>query len=151
VKETPKRGRTVSFNDEEIQKYRKRYAGFFCILSTSIKDPMEALHTYRRREVVESGFDDMKNQLDMKRLRIHSSSAMDARIFLQFLALVFVCRIRETIRHDKELRHCTVREVMELMEPLVRIKYSGRYGQLYTETGPMQRKIIEAFGVSLPT
>jgi transposase len=112
---------------------------------------MEALHTYRTREVVESGFDDMKNQLDMKRLRIHSSSAMDARIFLQFLALVFVCRIRDTVRHDKELRHYTVREIMELMEPLVRIKYSGRYGQLYTETGPAQRKIIEAFGVSLPT
>jgi transposase len=151
VHETPKRGKTITFNDEEIQKHRNIYAGFFCILSTVIKDPIEALHTYRTREVVESGFDDMKNQLDMKRLRIHSSSAMDARIFLQFLALIFICRIRNTIRPNRKLRNYTIREIMELMETLVQIKYSGKYGQLYTETGPTQRKILDAFGVDLVT
>jgi transposase len=116
-----------------------------------IKDPIEALHTYRTREVVESGFDDMKNQLDMKRLRIHSSSAMDAKIFLHFLALIFICRVRDTIRPNRKLRNYTVRKIMELMETLVRIKYSGIYGRLYTETGPTQRKILDAFGIDLIT
>jgi transposase len=151
VKETLKRGITISFNDEEIQRYRKRYAGFFCILSTTHKAPMEALRVYRAKEIVENCFDDLKNQLDMKRLRIHSSSAMDSRIFLQFLALVFMCRIRDTISTDRELWNLTVREVMETMESVVRIKYSGRYRQLYTEVGPMQRKIMKAFGVTIPT
>jgi transposase len=151
VRETLKRGKTISFNDEEIQRHRKRRAGFFCILSTALKEPMEALRVYRAKEAVENCFDDLKNQLDMKRLRVHSSSAMDSRIFLQFLALVFICRIRDTVSADRKLWNLTVREVMETMESVVRIKYSGRYGQLYTEVGPMQRKIMEAFGVTIPT
>jgi transposase len=136
VKETLKRGVRVAFNEEEIQKHRKRYAGFFCILSNRFRDSMETLRVYRRKEVVENCFDDLKNQLDMKRLRVHSSAAMDSRIFLQFLALILICRIRDTIQGDRELRNFTVREVMEAMEVLVRVTYSGRYGQLYTETSP---------------
>jgi hypothetical protein len=87
---------------------------------------MEALHVYRTREVVENSFDDLKNQLDMKRLRVH------------VLSLIFICHIRNTVQGDKDLKNFTVREVMELLEPIVRIKYAGRYGQLYTETGPKQ-------------
>jgi len=151
IKETPKRGLRVSFNDEEVQKSRKRYVGFFCILTSAIKDPMDALTVYRTKESVENSFDDLKNYLDMKRLRIHSSAAMDSRIFIQFLALILICRIRNISKQDKVLKNYTVREIMEHMETLVRIKFSGRYGQLYTETYPIQRKIMEVFELSLPT
>ena len=116
VKETPKRGRTVAFNDGEIQQYRKRYAGFFCILSTNIKYSAEALHVYRTRNVVESCFDDMKNQLDMKRLRVHDSLSMDSRLFLQFLSAIFICAVRNTIQSDESLKNLTVRETFETME-----------------------------------
>ena len=150
IKETPKRGLKVTFNDEEIRKNRKRYAGFFSILSNAIKDPITALRVYRAKDVVENSFDDLKNTLDMKRLRIHSSVAMDARLFLQFLALIYICKIRNVIQEDEVLRNLTVREVMEDMEPLVQVKYSHRYGQLLTETNPIQRKIMAAFGVTFP-
>jgi len=151
ARETPKRGLRVTFNDAEIQKHRKRYAGFFCILTSAVKDPMEALRIYRAKDAVENSFDDLKNHLDMKRLRIHTAAAMDSRIFLQFLALILICRIRNTTQADRILRNLTVREVMEDMETLVRITYSGRYGQLHTETSPIQRKIMEVFGLTLPT
>ncbi len=151
IKETPKRGLQVTFNDEEIQRARKRYAGFFCILSNAIKDPLTALQVYCGKDAVENSFDDLKNHLDMKRLRIHSSAAMDARPFLQFLALIYTSQIRNVTQEDKILRNLTVREVMEDMETLVQIKSSHRYGQLYTETNPIQRKIMEAFGVAIPT
>jgi len=35
IKETPKRGRKIEFNDEAIQKYRKRYIGFFVFSQTN--------------------------------------------------------------------------------------------------------------------
>lgn len=151
IRETPKRGIKITFNDEEIQKNRKRYAGFFCILSNTIKAPLTALQVYRAKDAVENSFDDLKNHLDMKRLRIHSSASMDGRLFLQFLALIYISRIRNVIQADKILRNLTVREVMEDMETLVQIRYSHRYGQLYTETNPIQRKIMVAFNVTLPT
>jgi len=151
IKETPKRGLRVSFNDEEVQKSRKRYIGFFCILTSAIKDPMDALSVYRAKESVENSFDDLKNQLDMKRLRIHTSEAMDSRIFIQFLALILICRIRNISKKDKILKNLTVREIMEHMETLVKIKFSGRYGQLYTETDPIQRRIMDVFELTHPT
>lgn len=151
IKRTPKRGLGVDFNEDEIQKHRKKYSGFFCILSNKIKTAQEALKVYRRKDVVENCFDDLKNHLDMKRLRVHSSRTMDGRLFLQFLALIYVSAIRNEIQQDDKLKFLTVREVMEEMETLVKIKYSNRYGEVYTETNPLQRRIMDAFGIEIPS
>jgi transposase len=149
IKETPKRGVKIIFNDTEIQEYRKRYSGFFCILSNKIKSAEVALNIYRTKDTVENCFDDLKNHLDMKRLRVHSSAAMDSRLFLQFIALIYVSSIRNTIQADDKLKYLTAREVMEEMETLTKIKYSNRYGQVFTETTPVQRRIMDAFGVDI--
>jgi transposase len=152
VKKTPKRGLSVKYNDAEIQKYRKRYAGFFCILTNVKTDSGELLDVYRRKDVVENCFDDLKNSLDMKRLRIHSSTAMDSRLFIQFLALILISRIRSlaaTAKRNKEMRFMTVREIMEALECIVRITYSGRYGSTISEIAPLQQDIVDAFGLQL--
>jgi transposase len=112
---------------------------------------MDALRIYREKDAVENSFDDLKNALDMKRLRIHSAAAMDSRLFLQFLTLILICRIRSTTREDQVLRNLTVREVMEELETLAKITYSSRYGQVDTETSHLQRKIMEAFKLTQPT
>ena len=151
IKETPKRGLQVTFNDPEIQKYRKRYSGFFCILSNEIKTAKEALSVYRTKDVVENSFDDLKNHLDMKRLRVHTAAAMDSRLFLQFIALIYISSIRNIIKNDKKLKYLTAREMMEEMETLTKITYSNRYGHIFTEVTPLQRHIIDLFHIQLPT
>ena len=151
VRETSKRGLKVEFNEAEIQKRRKKYSGFFCVLSNKIKTAEEALNVYRNKDVVENCFDDLKNHLDMKRLRVHTAAAMDGRLFLQFLALIYISSIRTKIQADKKLKYMTVREVMEEMETLTKIKYSNRYGQVFTETTKTQRNIMDVFDVDLPT
>jgi transposase len=135
----------VKFNEIAIQDYRKKYAGFFCILSTNKMDFREILRIYRNKEVVENCFDDLKNQLDMKRLRVHSSAAMDSRIFLQFLALIIMSHVRNVASEDKVLGGLTIREIMEALESLVEVRYPG--GVIYTETDPKQRRIMEVFGL----
>ena len=151
VKRTPKRGLSVSYNTEEIQKYRKRYAGFFCILTNVKTDSGELLEAYRRKDIVENCFDDMKNGLDMKRLRIHSSEAMDSRLFIQFLALILLSKIRAIAKGNKELRYKSPREIMEAMESVVRVTYLGRNHSIISEIGPLQQKITEIFELDLRT
>lgn len=151
VTDTPKRGLRVEFNEEEIQKRRKKYCGFFCLLSNKIKDAKEALCTYRNKDVVENCFDDLKNHLDMKRLRVHSARSMDSRLFLQFIALIYISAIRNITQKDEKLKRLTAREVMEEMETLVKITYAHRYGQVFTETSPLQRRIMETFDITIPT
>ena len=120
-------------------------------MSNKIQSAEEALATYRNKDVVENCFDDLKNHLDMKRLRVHSAPAMDGRLFLQFLALIYVSSIRTRIIGDEKLKYFTVAKVMEEMETLVRVKYCNRYGQVFTETTPVQRRILELFDIKLPT
>ena len=88
---------------------------------TQSKIPTEALFIYRNKDVVENCFDDLKNHLDMKRLRVHTSKAMDSRLFLQFLALIYVSTIRNTIQDDQKLNSFTVAKVLEEMETLGRL------------------------------
>jgi hypothetical protein len=73
---------------------------------------------------------------------------MDSRIFLQFLALILISAIRRTISKDEALKNMTVREIMETMEPMVQIKFQGRYGAVSSETSPLQRSILQAFNGS---
>jgi len=148
VKTTPKRGLTVSYNDAEIQKYRKRYAGFFCILTNVKTDSGELLDIYRRKDVVENCFDDLKNGLDMKRLRIHSSEAMDTRLFIQFLALILISKIRSELKGDEELKFKSPRQIMEALEPIVKITCSDKSWSIYSETGPMQQRIVNLFDIA---
>lgn len=149
IKETPKRGRKVRYDNEAVQKHRNRYSGFFVLLSNATKDAMEALQIYRNKDVVENCFDDLKNQIDMKRLRVHKSFSMDSRLFVQFLALIFISALREKIRSIKELENYTVRELLEEMDTLTKITYSGRYGSIISEVTKKQRIIMEALSLEL--
>ncbi|MEO1785359.1 IS1634 family transposase [Thermodesulfobium sp. 4217-1] len=144
-----KKGIKVDFNDEAIEKHIKNYAGFFVILTNDIKDPQEALRIYRNKDVVEKCFDDLKNQLDMKRLRIHNSTTMDGRLFVQFIALIYISALREKMRQTGLIDKYTPNELLLEMQTLVDIRYSGKYGHLLTEITKKQREILEALKINV--
>lgn len=149
IKTTPKRGRKVTFNMPAVNQYIKRYAGFQALLSNSIKDPVKALQVYRDKDVVEKCFDDLKNQLDMKRLRMHSSATTDGRLFVQFIALIYVSALRKEMRKSDLIKHYTVRELLQETETLTKIKYSGKYGHIITEMTKPQREILTALNIDI--
>ena len=150
VTNTAKRGIKASYNNEAISQYISRYAGFQAILSNSIKDPVKALQVYRDKDVVEKSFDDLKNQLDMKRLRMHSSATADGRLFVQFIALIYISAIRKEMRKSVLIERYTVRELLEEMETLTKVKYSGKYGYILTEVTKPQQEILKNLEITLP-
>jgi len=130
---------------------RFSYAGFYVLLTNDIKDPVEALQVYRNKDSVEKCFDDLKNQLDMKRLRVHSSPAMDGRLFVQFIALIYMSALRKKMKETGLIDKYTVGELLLEMETLTQVRYSGKYGQILTEITKPQRLIMERLKVSAPT
>lgn len=151
VKTTPKRGTKVTYNTEAVSQYINRYAGFQAILTNSIKDPVRALQIYRDKDVVEKCFSDLKNQLDMKRLRMHSSATADGRLFVQFIALIYISALRKEMRGSVLIERYTVRELLEEMDTLTKITYSGKYGHVLTEVTRPQREILEHLAITLPS
>lgn len=150
IKTTPKRGTKVSFNNEAVSQYISRYAGFQALLSNGIKDPVKALQVYRDRDVVEKSFDDLKNQVDMKRLRMHRSGSVDGRLFVQFIALIYISALRREMRKSDLMKKYTVRELLQEMETLTKVKYSGKYGHILTEVTKPQREILQCLGIERP-
>lgn len=150
IKTTPKRGIKVSYNIQAVSQHIKRYTGFQALLTNNIKDPVSALQIYRDKDVVEKCFDDLKNQLDMKRLRMHSSKTVDGRLFVQFIALIYMSSLRKEMRKSNLIEKYTVRELLQEMETLTKIKYAGKYGSILTEITKSQREILNGLNITLP-
>jgi len=151
IKETKRRGKIIKENTEAVQKAIKVYSGFSCILTTKKMEAYEALQLYRNKQSVENSFDDLKNSLDMKRLRIHSSAAMESRLFIQFIAVILFSAVRNIKDSCDKLYGVTIREIMEAMETISEVRFTGKYGKIITELDPLQRDIMKAFSVTLET
>jgi transposase len=149
MKTTPKRGLQVTYNTQTVSQYISRYTGFQALLTNSIKDPLEAIQIYRDKDVVEKCFDDLKNQLDMKRLRMHSSATVDGRLFIQFIALIYMSALRKEMRKSDLIKRYTVRELLQEMETLTKVKYSGKYGHILTAVTKPQREILKGLNITL--
>lgn len=143
IKHTPKRGIKVSYNNQAVSQYINRYAGFYAILSNSVKDPVKALQLYRDKDIIEKSFDDLKNHIDMKRLRMHSSTTVNGRMFVQFIALIYMSALRKHMRTSGLIKHYTVRELLQEMETLTQVFYSGKYGSIITEMTKPQSEILK--------
>jgi transposase len=147
VKETPKRGRTVKRNMDEIKKYKTDYAGFWVISTNAEKDASETLRAYRKRNDVECHFKDLKDELDMDRLRMHSDATVTGRLFVQFIALVILEQVREVISSSKLPKSLTVSEMFRRLGTYQRIDFSGRYRPITSTPTKIQRRILDAFDI----
>lgn len=150
-KTTPKRGLKIEFKHEDIRAARKQYVGFSAILTTKLKDPLTALDVYREKDVIEKCFDDLKNELDCKRLRVHLSSRMQGRLFVQFIALILLSAIRQTIKSKMPKSNYSVRSLLWELESLTTIHYSGRYKNKLSLMTKAQREILDAFDIVTST
>ena len=145
--ETPVRGRQVRDHDAAIQAYRDRYAGFFALLSTRKMDALEALEIYRNKDTIEQIFDDLKNALDLKRRRMHSSGRMAGRLFVQLIALILFSQILQVLREKDLASRYSPKLVLGEMESLTKIHDTGQYNDLVSEVSQTQREILAAFGI----
>jgi transposase len=150
IKNTPKRGLKVIFNNDIIKTYENRYCGFNCYLSSLNKMPIDIIKLYRDKDKVEKGFDDMKNLLDCKRLRVHKVESMNPRIFIQFISLILSCYIRKVKKLDKNLTNLSIREIFDRVKTIHQIKAKGKYGSLYTEIDTKAKSIFSLFNIDWP-
>ncbi|MCX6994806.1 MAG: hypothetical protein NTY13_03140 [Chlamydiae bacterium] len=150
VKTTPKRGIQVLYNTQAVNQYINRYAGFQALLTNSMKSSTESLQIYRDKDIVEKCFDDLKNQLDMEPLCMHSSATVDGRLFAQFIALIYIGALLREMRKTTLIERYIVREHLLEMNILTKVKYSGKYGHILTEVAKPQDEILKELNIALP-
>ena len=150
VKETPKRGRKVEYNQQAIDAHKETKAGFLVLLSNTTKDPVSALQNYRNKDVVEKAFDNLKNSIDSKRLRVHQDESMKGRLFIQFFSLILISYILKIAREKDLLKlFGSVSEILDELKLYSEVAIEGKRKKIHSEQTKKQNVILEAFGFTL--
>ncbi|GGJ98369.1 hypothetical protein GCM10007063_20860 [Lentibacillus kapialis] len=97
VTETPKRGRKVQPKEEAMREAARNY-GYFALLSNEVKDPFEALSLYRSKDIVEKGFGNLKERLNVRRFQVSSELSLDGKLFIEFMALIYLSYIKKKMQ-----------------------------------------------------
>lgn len=149
IHETPKRGRTVEYNDQAIQDYIENDSCYWVLMSTEEKDTRKALSGYRTRNDVEVGFDDVKNSLDMRRMRNHTEQTVRGKIFVVFIALILLSQLRQTVRKipPKQRRYWTEHEFLDKVASYTKVHFEGKYRDVYTIPTANQRHVFNMLGL----
>lgn len=125
VKETPVRGIQVEVKQEAIDNAKKLY-GYFVLLSNDIKDPVEALQIYRTRDVVEKAFDNLKERLNGRRMLVSSSSSLEGKLFVQFIALIYLSYIRKQMQDKGLFKKYTLQGLLDELDVIECFKQPGK-------------------------
>jgi len=123
--------------------------GFFIIAETDFEaSSYDILMTYRRRDVVEKSFDDLKNELDMKRIHCHSDKTAEGKMFVAFFALILRSCMQNKLR---DYLSETGLSFSSALKELRKLKYiHTRDGEkLLSPITKKQREILTTCGLSV--
>lgn len=85
----------------------------------------------------------------MKRLRIHSNTAMEGRIFIQFVSLILTTYLRGIMEKQGWTRSHNLQEIFSEMKSLKEISVEGKRKKLVTTPTKFQREIMELYQVTM--
>ena len=149
VKETPRRGRQVTFKDDVI-KAARRNIGYFALITNEKMDAFTALHLYRMKDVVEKAFGNLKDRLNMRRLLAKSEKNLDGKIFNEFIALILISHLDHKMKEANLYKMYTMLQLLDTLDVIECFEdksHAIRLGELLNK----QVAIYEVLGVAPPT
>jgi transposase len=148
VKSTPVRGTKVVAKEEALSEAKRNY-GYFALLSNEIKEAQEALEIYRNKDLVEKAFDNLKERLNLRRLAVSSEQSLDGKLFVQFIALIFLSYITRKMQENKLFKNHTLQEILDEFDIIECFEVPGQRLQV-GETTKRQLELYTTFGVMPP-
>lgn len=140
--ETPARGVTVIARQEAINAARRNY-GYFALVSNEIKDPIQALDVYRNKDLVEKAFGNLKERLSMRRLLVSSEQSLDGKLFVQFVALIYLSCIKKAMQMNNLFGKYTLQGLLDQFDV---IECFGRPGK-DLRVGEITKKQRELYNI----
>ena len=148
IKKTPKRGVSVKINTQAVN-IAKKYYGFFVLFSNEKMDAKKALELYRNKDVVEKAFGNLKERLNMRRLLVSSEQSLDGKLFVEFIALIYLSYIKREMQVNNLYKKYTTQSLLDKLDVIECFKYPNKklcVGEILEE----QKNIYKALGVDYP-
>jgi len=102
----------VKMLEEKIINGRE---GFFCLKSSKNLTLLEALLTYRKKDSIEKIFHSLKNEIEIKPLRVWTDESIYGAILIGFIAQLFISLLRYEIA---ELKHISTKFIKKSLSNL---------------------------------
>ena len=145
IRETPKRGISLSYKQEAINAARERY-GFFVLISNEVKDPVTALSLYRMRDVIEKAFWNIKERLNLRRTLTSSESSLEGKLFVEFVALIYLSYIKKKMEDAGLFSRYTMHELLDELDVIECFQEPGK-APIHGEVLKKQEQIYRDLGV----
>lgn len=145
IKETPKRGISITYNQEAIDAARARY-GFFALVSNEVKDPVTAISLYRTRDVIEKAFWNVKERLNLRRTLTSSESSLEGKLFVEFIALIYLSYIKKRMEDAGLFSKYTMHELLDELDVIECFQEPGK-APIQGEVLKKQEQIYRDLGV----
>ena len=149
IKTTPKRGTRVKVKEEAINKTR-RYYGYFALITNEKMDAVTALEIYRNKDVVEKAFGNLKERLNMRRALVSSEQSLDGKLFVQFVALIYLSYIKKQMQVNGLNKDYTLLSLLDKLDVIECFEQQGkalRVGEMLDA----QIQLYHDLGVDPPT
>lgn len=126
-----------------------RNMGYFLMMTTDLKrTPQEVLEIYRKKDLIEKSFSELKNELDMKRLRVHSTVAADGKTFIAFIGLILRTFVHNKLKdYMDSKRPISMAQIFDELRMIKTVKTKSGL-LLYNPLTKRQRTILEHFGIT---
>ena len=149
VKTTPKRGARVTVKEEAVAK-AKRYYGYFALVTNETMDAVTALELYRNKDVVEKAFGNLKERLNMRRTLVSSEQSLDGKLFVEFVALIYLSYIKKQMQDVGLFKTYTMQGALDKLDVIECFETPGqelRVGEILEK----QKEIYFSLGIEPPS
>ena len=68
------------------------------MITNETMDAITVLELYRNKDVVEKAFGNLKERLNMRRNLVSSEKSLDGKLFVQFVALIYLSYIKKQMQ-----------------------------------------------------
>ena len=149
IKTTPVRGTKVTAKDEIIVEAKKNY-GYFVLLSNDVKDSIEALEIYRNKDLVEKAFGNLKERLNFSRTAVSSDQSLDGKLFVEFIALIYLSYIKKKMQDENLFKKYTMQELFDEFDIIECFEQPGHILRV-GEVTKRQTELYKTMEIAPPT
>jgi transposase len=131
--------------DEERESF-----GYFALFGNDAAlDACAALNTYRRKDMVEKCFSDIKNRLDFRTPKVSSTETLNGKLLCVFVALIVTSWLKKKIVMSKLKNHWTLDDIIDELDVIERYVSPNKAPKVFKITDK-QRNIYAALNIKAP-